>query len=163
MTIYTVHAPAAADRSIEAADRIRFVPEGFSWPAFLIAPVWLLWHRLWLPLVGYMVALGLIQAGDVVLPAGLLVVIGTAFSFWFALEANAMRRWVLERRGLAMVAVVESTDRETAERRFFEAWLAPSPVAETPDPAGAGPRPASVPHKPGPTGVIGLFPSAGGR
>lgn len=165
MTVYTVHAPVDAAPSEAAADRVQLIPEGFSWGAFLVPPLWLLWNRMWLPFLFYGVVLALMQAGALVLPEGLVTVIGLAFSVWFALEANAMRRWVLARRGLPMVAVVESADLETAEHRFFAAWLA-APVRER-QPEAAAPEagaPRSAPaQRPAPAGVIGLFPDRGGR
>ena len=56
MSVYTVHEPprragaAAAD-----VERFAFVRDGFSWWAFLLAPLWMLRHRMWLVLIGYVV------------------------------------------------------------------------------------------------------------
>ena len=49
MRIYTVHLPAAAgDTGEDRAAAAVLVKEGFCWPAFFFAPLWALWHRLWL-------------------------------------------------------------------------------------------------------------------
>ncbi|WP_181703500.1 DUF2628 domain-containing protein [Chthonobacter albigriseus] len=160
MTIYTVHAPAGRDRSAEAAESVRFVKEGFAWPALFIPFVWLLWHRMWLPLLGYVLALGVIQGIDFVAGETIATVVAIAFSLWFALEANAMRRWVLERRGLPLVAVVEGSGRESAERRFFDGWFHDQAASDAPPPP-AGRAVPSV--RATPSGVIGLFPDREGR
>ena len=58
MTTYTVHEPPA--RAGEAAgdpDRFVFVRDGFYFWAFLFGPLWLLWRRLWLVLLLYLVAI----------------------------------------------------------------------------------------------------------
>ena len=54
MLTFTVHEPPnpPADR-IERADKLVFVKDGFSWMAALFAPLWMLVHRLWWALLGY--------------------------------------------------------------------------------------------------------------
>ena len=46
MSVYTVHEPPlrAASRIAEP-ERFVFVRDGFSFWAFLFAPLWMLWHR----------------------------------------------------------------------------------------------------------------------
>ena len=53
MPVYTVHEPPPrdSDDAADAADRFVFVRDGFSFWAFLFAPLWMLWHRLWLVLL----------------------------------------------------------------------------------------------------------------
>ena len=48
MTIYVVQAAGDDDTALT---RARFIPQGFSWPAFVYAQVWLAYHRLWIALV----------------------------------------------------------------------------------------------------------------
>ncbi len=55
MPVYTVHAPVAPDASIVAADRFAFVRDGFHFWAMVFGPLWLLSHRLWLALLGWIV------------------------------------------------------------------------------------------------------------
>src|SRR5258708_39917726 len=52
MPVYTVHAPKAQGADFRATDRFVFVRDGFHLWAALLGPVWLIWHRLWLALVG---------------------------------------------------------------------------------------------------------------
>src|SRR5499426_1971236 len=54
MPVYTVHEPPP--KRYEAAgnpDRFVFVRDGFSFWAFLFGPLWMLRHRMWLVLLGY--------------------------------------------------------------------------------------------------------------
>ena len=64
MTTYMVFEPPAdrGDRA-ERAERIVFVPDRFSWGAFLLAPLWMLWRRLWLVFVAYLVVMVAVTVG----------------------------------------------------------------------------------------------------
>jgi hypothetical protein len=168
MSVYTVHEPprrvgaAAAD-----VERFAFVRDGFSWWAFLLAPLWMLRHRMWLVLLGYVVVAGAIEipvrmSGGPVLATSL---IGILLGLLVGLEAGTLRRFTLNRRGWKNLGVVSGDDLEDAERRFFDAWLQRTnstpggPPAPTPGPASA------APSWRGPlgSGVIGLFPEPGAR
>src|ERR1700744_5749596 len=63
MPVYTVHAPAASDASLFAADRFAVVRGGFHFWAMVFGPLWLLAHRLWLALLGWIVAIIVIDLG----------------------------------------------------------------------------------------------------
>ena len=162
MVVYTVHEPAGRKgRSDAAARRIVFVKEGFCWPALFVAPVWLVYHRIWLILLGFLaISAALSGLGQWLDPdSSLSSVIDFTVLLLFAMEANDLRRWQLRRRGYRMRAVVAGRDREECERKFFAAWL-----AETPAPtARAAPRTAPPVIAPASTGVIGMFPEPGER
>ena len=57
-------ARAAAERDETAPDpeRFVFVRDGFTFWAFLLAPVWMLRHRLWLVLLGYVLVMVALQS-----------------------------------------------------------------------------------------------------
>ncbi len=119
MSIWTVHAPAGSGTTLEVADDLVFIREGFVWSAFLFAPIWSLAKRLWLAFVLWLAAIiavtGLAARAEA--PAiGLLIVI---LALWFGLEANNIRRLKLAGRGWRLVGVVEAPKRSEAERRYF--------------------------------------------
>lgn len=123
MTIYTVLEPVDG-RDVEG--RTVFVKDGFSWPALFLAVPWLLVHRLWLVLIGYVatvaglsLALAAIGADHPAAPIAWLL-----FAVAFALSANGLRRWTLQRCGFRLAAVSGGRDLEEAERRHFERWTA---------------------------------------
>jgi Protein of unknown function (DUF2628) len=62
MPIYTVHEPTGALDPVERGDGTRFVREGFNVWAFLFGPLFLLWHRLWLALAGWLLLAALVAA-----------------------------------------------------------------------------------------------------
>ena len=169
MAVYTVHQPPArrADPRSEG-ERIVFVRDGFSFWAFLIGPLWMLWHRMWLVLLGYVVALAGIDAALSWLGASRAAIsmVGLFIALLVGLEASTLRRLSLWRRGFHNVGIVSGADREDAERRFFETWTGssrPGGVAGSP-PAAPPPVPAaSSAHGAHTPDVIGLFPQPGAQ
>ena len=56
MSVYTVYEPPLkAHQSAPDPERFVFVRDGFSFWAFLLAPLWMLRHRMWLVFLGYLV------------------------------------------------------------------------------------------------------------
>ena len=109
MRVFTVHARTGN----KAATRL--VREGFSFAAFLFGPLWLLWHALWLALLGY------------VLLAAAVAFIPDPWEDWavltlqvlLGLHAHDLRRWTLRRRGYATQGVVAGRDEEEALLRLI--------------------------------------------
>ena len=170
MSIYTVYEPPLkAHESAPDPERFVFVRDGFSFWAFVLAPWWMLRHRLWLALVCYVilavalsVALRLIGTS-----AAVAIIAGALFSLLVGFEAATLRRFGLARRGWRNVGIVVGDDVESAERRFFDAWTNwPNKTwAERPSVDGAS-RTSSpamgVPMARRPSSeVIGLFPQPG--
>ena len=167
MAVYTVHqAPARADAA-SAAERFVFVRDGFSWWAFLLAPLWMLRHRMWLVLLGYVVISGAIEAAPVKFGASgaALALVGLLISLLVGLEASTLRRFALRRRGWSNVGIISGQNLEDAERRFFDTWLRESrsrnsPAGATPSGPTVGASPG-VPRAPQTPHVVGLFPEPG--
>ena len=52
MTVYSVYEPPTKRRTLLCArTALAFVKEGFSWPAFFVPALWLIYHRMWIELV----------------------------------------------------------------------------------------------------------------
>ena len=163
MPTYTVHAPPAGNNSAADPQRFVFVRDGFYLWAFLLAPLWLLVHRLWLALAGY-IALSVVLGVAMRLlgvPQTAQFVVNLLIALLLGFEAATLRRWTLTRRRWTMLGFAVGDDREAAEQRFFAAWssrpaaVTPSePPAEFAAPVRRGP--------PSPSDVIGLFPEPGG-
>jgi Protein of unknown function (DUF2628) len=158
MPVYTVHEPPRGSQGGAAGmDRFVFVRDGFSWGAFVLAPLWLLRHRLWLALVLYVALLAALAATVKLLhlSEGFVALVGFLISFAIGLEASTLRRWTLSRRKWRTLAVVVGHDLEVAERRFFDAWLHRSGVSTS--------RSAISDRTSSPAPIIGLFPETEGR
>lgn len=164
MSVYTVHQPplGAADTAGDPS-RFVFVRDGFSWWAFLLTPLWMLRHRLWLALTIYLLVSAALDVALRALGASVftIVVVGLLISLLVGLEAGTLRRFKLVRRHWRNVGVVTGDDLEDAERRFFDAWIRQSRAGRA---ASTSPRSAPA-APPAPlaeqTGVIGLFPEPG--
>jgi Protein of unknown function (DUF2628) len=168
MSIYTVHEPPLrAAETVPDPDRFAFVRDGFSVWAFLFAVLWMLWHRLWLVLLAYVVVVvGIESALRYAGFSGPVLAIAAIFiSILVGIESGTLRRFALARRGWKNVGVVSGNDLEEAERRFFVAWTRETPMKRPDAPAGAAapgtPAAAPIPRPPPSSGVIGLFPEPG--
>jgi hypothetical protein len=121
MRIYTLHQPKdlAKDRAAEVVP----VKEGFSWPAFIVSPLWALWHRLWFWAVGF-VAANILLGWALAAAGGNEFVTSTA-SFALALiigwTANDLRRRKLRKQGFEECAALVADNKETAVARFLMA------------------------------------------
>ena len=172
MPVFTVHAPVDGGADLAATDKFTFVRDGFHFWAMVASVLWLVWHRLWLALIGWIAlnaaiwfglkALGV--GGGTVLLADFLVAV------LMGLEAASLQRWSLSRRKWRQLDIVVADDEEAAERRFFDRWTArqrgltndqwtvdrggPPPTRNIPG------QPFSPPMPKG--GIIGLFPEPGG-
>jgi hypothetical protein len=148
--------PARADRpAARHAERFVFLREGFSWGAFLFGALWMIWRRLWLVLVIYVVAASLIEFGlrRLGIPSQARFMVFFLIALLIGMEAASLRRWTLLRRGWRDRGIVVADDLEMAERRFFDSWSATSLPPPPPPPPYA-----PVSNEP----VIGLFPEPGG-
>jgi hypothetical protein len=163
MAVYTVHQPPL--KKYEAApdpERFAFVRDGFSFWAFLFGPLWMLRHRMWLVLVGYIVVAGATQVGLPLIGAsGAAAFAAFMLALLVGIEAGTLRRFTLGRRGWRNVGTIVGSDRDTAERRFFDAWVRGETLAPMSPPAPRS-MSASTQHSATPApDVIGLFPQPG--
>ncbi len=159
MSVYTVHEPPSrSGNALADADRFVFVRDGFYGWAFLLAPLWMLRHRLWLVLLLYIVAVVILQVALLAVGASgtAQFLAALAVAILVGIEGGTLRRWTLGRRRWRNVGVVVGDDRDTAERRFFAAWQ-----------SGQQPRPSYAPAAPGSRApvpgddIVGLFPQPG--
>jgi Protein of unknown function (DUF2628) len=161
MAVYTVHEPPQRDADLLAhTGRFVFIRDGFSWGAFLLAPLWMLRHKLWLALVGYLALAGAVGAilWLVGASANTAITVAILLSALIGFEASSLRRWALERRGWADRGVVVAEDEESAERRFFAEWVIDAP-SRLPTPTRSAVAPRAFAN--GSSDVIGLFPEPG--
>ena len=166
MTTYSVFEPGKPPADLaERAERLAFVKEGFSWPAFFVPFFWLIYHRMWIELVLLTVllvalqfAFGLDQRGEALVGWASLAV-----SLLFAFEANDLRTASLERRGYKLAGVASGDSRDDAELSFLRTWL-PRQDKDAALPERAPKRTDKVEPSRSRSGegeeVIGLFPRA---
>src|SRR3954471_9809932 len=173
MPVYTVHAPVANGADLAATDRFAFVRDGFHFWAAVLTVIWLVWHRLWLALIGWIVLMVALQFGLVALGAGrgTILFADVLIAILIGFEAASLRRWTLSRRKWRQLDIVVGDDEESAERRFFDRWTARQRFVNDPMSIerGGPPPTRDIPGQPFsqpppmPQGaIIGLFPEPGG-
>jgi hypothetical protein len=170
---YLVFEPADGKRTQRTAERVVFLREKFSPWAFIFTPFWLLFYRLWLPFLVWLVAFVAISWIGSWFGYGPYAAFAASFfpSLLFGMEATNLRARKLLRSGFRDAGVVIGEDLETAERKFFETWKTeasdtapvktdyPYPPSSVP-PAYPETKIAAVSSEPG---VIGLFPTPGAQ
>jgi Protein of unknown function (DUF2628) len=175
MPVYTVHAPVTNGADLASTDKFAFVRDGFHFWAAVATVIWLLWHRLWLALIGWIILVVAIQYGLAALGAGrgTIFTVDVLVAILMGFEAASLRRWSLSRRKWRLLDIVVADDEEAAERRFFDRWTARQRGFTNDQYAvdrGAPPPTRNIPGQPfskAPPplpqgGIIGLFPEAGG-
>ena len=154
MKAYTVHEqPLPVGDRIDRAEALRFVSDGFDAGAALVAPFFLLAHKLYLGLGIYAVALAAILA--VVTAAGLtpgaIALAVGALHVLTGFEVGELERTELDRNGWTDLGPVSGRSRADCERAFFARWLDRQPLIASIGTPTAGPRtdtPVVAPSRP---------------
>ena len=167
MTLYSVYEPPAEAPDVVArAEALVFVKEGFSWPALFVPGLWLLYQRMWLELIVFVLIFALLAwaFGGSAAGQALLGWTSMAVVVLFAFEANDLKGAALERSGYRPAGVAIGRRVDDAELQFLRTWLPRQQRA-----AGEGQdrlRGAKAPVSQAPAAtrgvegedVIGLFP-----
>jgi hypothetical protein len=111
MTTYSIYAKPNDAKAAEAI----FLPDSFSWGAFVFTWVWALWNRMWivaaLVLLVMFIASALSTVPQFLLALGVNIIMG--------LYGNDLLGWSLTRRGLSEIALSNGGSLEEAELRFY--------------------------------------------
>jgi hypothetical protein len=163
MPIYTVHAPPANPGFAPDPERFVFVRDGFHFWAFLLTPLWMIWRRLWLVLILYILVLIVLQLALRLIGAAPTVhtLVGVVVSLLIGFEAATLRRWTLNRHRWTQLGVVSAPDLEAAERRFFDFWLRQTAREAARDSPSRAPLPGH--SAPASSDIVGLFPEPQSR
>lgn len=148
MRVYTVHVPPFSHRESDPV----LIKEGYSWPAFLFGPLWMLIHRLWLAFVALVVITLIIGvAADAFgigpIPQG---IVSLAIAVLVGAHGNDMRRYGLARRGYRDGGVVAARNIDEGLARFIDAEPPVRAVHQT------RARATSVPVAPPPMPISGF-------
>ena len=166
MPTYTVHEPPPRKgEAVSTPERFVFVRDGFYVWAFLLAPLWLLWRRLWLAFAIYLlvnVALGVILT-LIGAPLGVRFLASLLMALLVGFEASAIWRRKLAWKKWKTLGFVVGDDAETAERRFYAEWAKRVDVKPAVTSAAQAPQYSAPVRRgpPSPSDVIGLFPEPG--
>jgi hypothetical protein len=117
MASWIVMEPAGGWRAGNATDAA-FVRDGFSFLAFLMPPLWLLAHRLWIEAILATAALILAAALTQLSGFTTAILLWLLVSAFVGLEGNALRIAALRRRGWQEWGVVEAGSLDDADAHY---------------------------------------------
>jgi hypothetical protein len=135
MASYWILEPrSATPRSVATASEAVLVRDGWSWGAFFLGPIWILWRGLWLGFLLWLLVIVGASVASFYAPntADYVGFAMFAASVWFPLEANAFRAWTLQRRGYGLTGVAVGRNLNEAEQRYFTSVTAPPPASVDP-------------------------------
>ncbi len=152
MASYVVMLPPGR---VGAVDGAKLTRDGFHFLAFLLPPLWLLWHRLWIEaLLALAASLALTALGEIAGLGPVSVALSLLVALYVGLEGAALRVNALRRRGWLEWGVVDAAGIAEAEIRFLaeqeDPRIAESPRAMAPPSPMLSRRAASGP-------ALGLF------
>jgi hypothetical protein len=155
MSLFTVQAPVGLLGKPEF-ERAILLRDGFSWGAFFLGAIWLIWQGLWLVAAAWLAAEALLVWSALThLGFGSFFFIALAMRIFLGLEGNAMLRRKLARRHYCLVDVVNAAALVPAERLFFSRLALPVEPAQGKD---VPPPPPPPPVPPQNADVLGVFP-----
>jgi hypothetical protein len=138
MTTYSIYAKPDDAMAAEAI----FLPDKFSWGAFVFTWVWALWNRMWIVAVLILSVMFIASA----LPAVPQYLLALGVNIVMGLHGNDLLGWSLTRHKYAEIGLSNGGSLEEAEMRFYAGG------DDATAPAPASPRPVN--HD-----VLGLFGS----
>lgn len=153
MAVFVVMEPPGASGT-EAATGAVLVRDAFSFLAFLLPPLWLLWHRLWIEAaLAFAAGVALTALGEVAGLGFTGAALSLLVSLYVGLEGATLRLNALSRRGWREWGVVEAASLDEAEIRYC---AGEEPVLSGDAPPAASPLPLQGrPAASGP--ALGLF------
>lgn len=154
MTTYTIYLPPVGsfDNSEEG---FRLVPDAKATLALIFPPFWLAWHRLWLPLMVYIVVIAAILMIAIWSPSVAVSYLSILPGVYLLLEGYQLLRQNLEAKGWQFAGVVEGENREEAEIRFL---VNSGKEFTTPTPKTRSDHKPAILNTSSKTNNMGLFP-----
>lgn len=110
----------ALEKRVAGEHDAEVVRDGFSLLAFLVPLLWMLWHRLWIEAIAYLVLVAaLVGLGSVLGMGELAGVLALPLNILAGLEASTMHQRGLRRRGFEEWGALEARDSREALTRYL--------------------------------------------
>ena len=109
MTTYSIYA-----KPNDTAEAI-FLPDSFSWSAFVFTWVWALWNRMWIVAVLVMSVMFIAST----LPSVPQFLLALGVNIFMGLHGNDLLGWSLTRSKYAEIGLSNGGSMEEAELRFY--------------------------------------------
>lgn len=118
MTTYSVYLPPY-DNLEHLEENFRLVPDTKATLALFFPPFWLIWHKLWLPLMVYFCVIVAIMILAFNSPSIAVSYLSILPGLYLLLEGHELVRNNLENKGWQFAGIVEGENKEEAEIRFI--------------------------------------------
>lgn len=118
MTTYTVYMPPK-DNLVQSEENFLLIPDAKATLALFFPPFWLIWHRLWLPLMVYFCVIIAIMLLAFTSPGIAVSYLSILPGLYLLLEGYELVRKNLENKGWQFAGIVEGENKEEAEIRFI--------------------------------------------
>ncbi|MEM7069940.1 MAG: DUF2628 domain-containing protein [Pseudomonadota bacterium] len=151
MATYAVYLPPKAS-NIPSLEGFTLLPDARTPWALIAPPIWLIWHRLWLPLLVYVLVVWAVLLLAYWQPGTAVLYLSAIPGLYLLLEGSELIRAKFERKGWRYWGIVTGDNREEAEIRFVSTFEETETQIRTAEPATHRP----VFHKP--ATATGLFP-----
>lgn len=147
MAIYSAYLPPDGTR-----EDARFIADGPAIFALIVPAVYLIWHRLWQPLMAYVLVAGALALPSMLVPSPWLGLLPALPGFFLMLQGRDLVRADLEQKGWHEAASLQADNEADAELRFFSMDL----PAKSVEPVSA--QVSNVLWKPQIPAAAGIFP-----
>ena len=120
MRLYAVYLPSGLSPQ-RAAEEAKLVRQGFDWNAFLVTPIWALWHGLWLAIalwLGWMFFVASVVSLAHLNPTASLALYGLG-ALAFGLEADRFREARLAQSGYSQQGLTLGETEQEADELYF--------------------------------------------
>lgn len=107
------------DNLVKSEENFRLIPDTKSTLALFFPPFWLIWHKLWLPLMVYFCVIVAIMILAFNNPSIAVSYLSVLPGLYLLLEGYELVRKNLENKGWQFVGIVEGENKEEAEIRFI--------------------------------------------
>lgn len=118
MTTYTVYMPPK-DNLVKSEENFLLIPDTKATLALFFPPFWLVWYKLWLPLMIYFCVIVAIMILAFTSPSIAVSYLSILPGLYLLLEGYELVRKNLESKGWQFAGIVEGENKEEAEIRFI--------------------------------------------
>jgi len=117
MSIYRLYLPPEVQGNF--SEEFRLIPDSKAIFALIAPPIWLIWNRLWLPLMAYFVVTLAIALVGAFYPGPLVAYLSVIPGFYLLLEGRELVLNKMRREGWREVAIIDAQNQEEAEIKYI--------------------------------------------
>ncbi len=118
MIAFNIYQPPIGESDPDGS-AIKFLPDGKSWIAAFVPPLWLIWNRLWWALGVYLAFSAVIVLLAITSFREAAIILSALPGLYLLLEGHELVRQKYESKGWVHTGVIHGSNLEDAELRYF--------------------------------------------